>query len=183
MSLIYTVSQANIDYLDAMPALLDRLGVDHFFIQVIGVRGQWTDDADRRETLAQVDRQTWLTVVPQVAEKVARRGIPTTFPKVFLTPEENFECAGRVADNYFIFPNGRVYRCPLCEDYALHSFEIRDDQLVAAPRINEADLFPLTIPEGCVMNRIIQPRNLAALETGKPTYRIACCMLKELVTP
>ncbi|WP_306304060.1 hypothetical protein [Desulfosarcina cetonica] len=183
VSLIYTVSQANIDYLDAMPALLDRLGVDHFFIQVIGVRGQWTDDADRRETLAQVDRQTWLTVVPQVAEKVARRGIPTTFPKVFLTPEENFECAGRVADNYFIFPNGRVYRCPLCEDYALHSFEIRDDQLVAAPRINEADLFPLTIPEGCVMNRIIQPRNLAALETGKPTYRIACCMLKELVTP
>ncbi|BBO83890.1 radical SAM protein [Desulfosarcina ovata subsp. sediminis] len=183
VSLIYTVSQANVDHLHRMPALLEKWGVDRFFIQVIGVRGQWTEDAARRETLAQVDRETWLQVVPRVAEDAARRGIPTTFPKVFLDAGETFECAGQVADNYFIFPNGRVYRCPLCEDYPLHSFEIREDRLVATPRINETDLFPLTIPEGCVMNRIVQPRNLAASGNGVPAYKIACCMLKEEITP
>ena len=184
VSLIYTVSRANIDHLHAMPALVEKLGVDQFFIQVIGVRGEWTDDADRRETLAQVDRETWLATVPPVAEAAARRGIVTTYPKVFLAPGETFECAGEVADNYFIFPNGRVYRCPLCEDYPLHSLEVRDDRLVAAPRINETDLFGLTIPEGCVMNRIVQPRNLAPTKRGGgPPFQIACCMLKEEVTP
>lgn len=181
VSLIYTVSRANVDHLHRMPALLERLGVDRFFIQVIGVRGQWTDDAERCESLAQVDRETWLEVVPRVAGDAAARGIATTFPKVFLAAEEPFECAGQVADNYFVFPNGRVYRCPLCEDYPLHSFEIVDGRLVERPRVNETDLFPLTIPEGCVMNRIIQPRNLPA--DGAPRYKIACCMLKEEITP
>ncbi|WP_419659094.1 radical SAM domain protein [Desulfosarcina variabilis str. Montpellier] len=183
ISLIYTVSRANIDHLHHMPALVQQMGVDRFFIQVIGVRGQWTEDAEHRETLAQVDRETWLEVVPRVAEEAARRGIPTIFPKVFLGPDETFECAGMVADNYFIFPNGRVYRCPLCEDYPLHSFEIVDNRLVDTPRINETDLFPLTIPEGCVMNRIIQPRNLPDAHDGPPPYKIACCMLKEEITP
>jgi Fe-coproporphyrin III synthase len=183
VSLIYTVSRANIDHLHHMPMLLQQLGVDRFFIQVIGVRGQWADDAARRETLAQVDRETWLKVVPQVAAEAAGRGIPTIFPKVFLEPGEPFECAGMVADNYFIFPNGRVYRCPLCEDYPLHSFEIRDTMLVERPRINEIDLFPLTIPEGCVMNRIIQPRNLPAPNDEPPPFKIACCMLKEEIAP
>jgi len=183
ISLIYTVSRANIDHLHHMPALVQQMGVDRFFIQVIGVRGQWTEDAEHRETLAQVDRETWLEVVPRVAEEAARRGIPTIFPKVFLGPDETFECAGMVADNYFIFPNGRVYRCPLCEDYPLHSFEIVDNRLVDTPRINETDLFPLTIPEGCVMNRIIQPRNLPDAHDGPLPYKIACCMLKEEITP
>ena len=183
VSLIYTVSRANVDHLQHMPMLLQRLGVDRFFIQVIGVRGQWTADADHRESLAQVDRETWLNVVPTVAEETAARGIPTIFPKVFLDPDELFECAGLVADNYFIFPNGRVYRCPLCEDYPLHSVEIRDNRLVDTPRVNETDLFPLTIPEGCVMNRIIQPRNLPSPQDGPPPYKIACCMLKEEMAP
>ena len=130
-----------------------------------------------------MDRDTWLAVVPEVAEEAARRGIPTTFPTVFLKPGQPFECAGLVADNYFIFPNGRVYRCPLCEDYPLHSLEIRDDRLVQRPRINEADLFPLMIPEGCVMNRIIQPRNLPSSDGSPPPYQIACCMLKEEISP
>ncbi|BBO76013.1 hypothetical protein DSCW_34300 [Desulfosarcina widdelii] len=183
VSLIYTVSQANIDHLSAMPPLLESLGIDRFFIQVIGVRGQWTEDSRQRETLAQVDRDTWLEVIPKVAEESARRGMIATFPKVFLDPGEPFECAGLVADNYFIFPNGRVYRCPLCEDYPLHGLEIRDNRLVDAPRINETDLFPLTIPEGCVMNRIIQPRNLPPALGGELTYKIACCMLKEEISP
>lgn len=183
VSLIYTVSRANIDGLARMPALLEKLGVDRFFIQVIGVRGQWTDDSGQRDALAQVDRETWLSVVPQVAEDAARRGIPTTFPKVFLDPDETFECAGLVADNYFVFPNGRVYRCPLCEDYPLHSLEIRDGRLVESSRINEADLFSLTIPEGCVMNRIIQPHNLPPDAEGRLPYSVACCMLKQEITP
>lgn len=183
VSLIYTVSRANIDHLHRMPALLADLGVDRFFIQVIGVRGQWTTDARQREALAQVDRRTWLDVVPRVAEAAARRGVAVTFPKVFLDPGESFECAGLVADNYFIFPNGRVYRCPLCEDYPLHSLELRGDQLVETAKINEMDLFPLRISEGCVMNRIVQPRNLTAGESGPPPFQIACCMLKEELTP
>ena len=183
VSLIYTVSSANIDALHKMPELLERLEVDRFFIQVIGVRGQWVGDEANREALAQVDRDTWLEIVPQVAEEVARRGIPAIFPKVFLDPGEPFECAGLVADNYFVFPNGRAYRCPLCEDYPLHAFEIRDDHLVDAPRINETDLFPLSIPEGCVMNRVIQPQSLSATPGEPPSFKIACCMLKEEIAP
>ncbi len=183
VSAIYTVSRANIEDLSRMPSLLAELGVDRFFIQVIGVRGPWVADAQRRDALAQVDRETWLAVIPEVAEAAARRNIVVSFPKVFLEPEAPFECAGLVADNYFIFPNGRVYRCPLCEDYPLHSLAIRDDRLVETARINEMDLFPLTIADGCVMNRIIQPRNLPPADGGPPPYQIACCMLKEEVTP
>ena len=179
ISLIYTVSRANIDHLQHMPALLAKLGVNRFFIQVIGVRGQWAQDAQRRDALAQVNRDTWLAVIPRVAESAARLGITTIFPKVFLDPAEAFECAGQVADNYFIFPNGRVYRCPLCEDYPMHSLEIRDNRLIETAKINEADLFALSIPEGCVMNRIIQPCNLLSPAEGQRPYRIACCMLKE----
>ncbi|MFO7714850.1 radical SAM protein [Desulfosarcina sp.] len=183
VSLIYTVSRANIDHLQRMPSLLAELGVDRFFIQVIGVRGQWIEDELRLETLSQVERDAWLEIVPKTAKAAARQGITVTFPTVFLEPDEPFECAGVVADNYFIFPNGRVYRCPLCEDYPLHSLEIRGGRLVETAGINEADLFPLLIPEGCVMNRIIQPRNLSPAKDGKLLYKIACCMLKEEVTP
>ena len=130
-----------------------------------------------------MDRETWLKVIPTVAKEVARDGIICTFPKVFLKTDEVFECAGLVADNYFIFPNGRVYRCPLCEDYPLHSLEIRDNRLIETPKVNEADLFPLSIPEGCVMNRIVQPENLESTSNGNPTYKIACCMLKEEISP
>jgi len=105
------------------------------------------EDSKAKDALAQVDRDKWLDTIPQVAQEVAHRGIAVTFPKVFLSPDEAFECAGLVANNYFIFPNGRVYRCPLCADYPLHSLEIIDDRLVHRPKVNEADLFPLTIPE------------------------------------
>ena len=89
------------------------------------------------------------TIVPAVAQEVAATGITVTYPKVFLDPGEPFECAGNVADNYFIFPNGRVYRCPLCEDYPIHSLAFEKDALRTRPGINEADLFRLDIPEGC----------------------------------
>jgi hypothetical protein len=88
-----------------------------------------------------------------------------------------------VADNFFIFPNGRVYRCPLCEDFPLHAFAIKDQRLVATGRINETDLFQLDIPEGCVMNRLIQPGNIEYDADGKPLHRIACCLLKEEIAP
>jgi hypothetical protein len=41
--------------------------------------------------------------------------------------------------------------------------------------INEADLFLLDIAEGCVMNKLIQPQNLAYLPTGET--RLQNCML------
>ena len=118
-------------------------------------------------------------MIPKVAETIAAKGIPVTYPKVFLEPGEAFSCAGNVAENYFVFPNGRVYQCPICEDFALHSFEIRDNALVPTPKINEQDLFNLSIPEGCVMNKMIQPQNLTYDDRGTPLYRIACCMLKQ----
>jgi hypothetical protein len=105
-----------------------------------------------------------------------------SFPKVYLDPEEKFECAGLVARNYFIFPNGRVYRCPLCEDLPIHSLEFIDNQPLKTPKLNESDLFALNIPEGCVMNKLIQPDNLSYTVGGVPEYKVACCLLKEEIS-
>jgi Fe-coproporphyrin III synthase len=175
-SLIYTVSRENLHELGQMPDLLKELKVERFFIQVIGIRGR---SAASREIDVQVSVTEWLDTVPAVARQAADQGIVTTYPKVFLAPHEPFDCAGNVADNFFIFPNGRVYRCPLCEDFPIHAFEMKGDRLVKRPRINEADLFSLTIAEGCVMNRLIQPDNLSYDRQGRPRYQIACCLLKE----
>lgn len=178
-SLIFTVSSENIHELPLMPPLLDQLGIERFFIQVIGIRGKSACPRATAENGLQVDRETWLSLIPQVAKAAAERGLTVTYPKVFLDAGERFECAGQVADNYFIFPNGRVYRCPLCEDYPLHSFELRDKLLVSTGKINETDLFNLTIPEGCVMNKLVQSGNLTYRSDGTPDYQIACCLLKE----
>ncbi|MDJ0810999.1 MAG: radical SAM protein [Desulfobacterales bacterium] len=182
-SLIYTVSSANIDHLDRMGPLLQDLGIARFFIQVIGLRGQSAihPEAAGSDAPGQVSRGQWCDIVPPVAARIADLGITVTYPKVFLEPGEAFACAGKVADNYFVFPNGRVYRCPLCEDYPLHSLAFSDEMLRATPKINEADLFELAIPEGCVMNRLVQPGNIEYGPDGRPLYQIACCLLKEEV--
>jgi MoaA/NifB/PqqE/SkfB family radical SAM enzyme len=180
-SLIYTVSRANLEELPAMGPLLAELGVNRFFIQVLGLRGKAAGtggEPDAEETL-RVSPSDWREKVPPAAEAIARRGVRVIYPKVFLHPEEKFECAGLVADNYFVFPNGRVYRCPLCEDFPIHSLSFDGDRLVEAPPLNESDLFRLEIPEGCVMNKLIQPDNLTYAAAGVPEYKIACCLLKE----
>lgn len=183
-SLIFTVSNENIHELHMMPELLSRLGVTRFFIQVIGIRGKSREkSADSEKNQLQVDHNTWMTLIPSVADQAAELGITVTYPKVFLKNTETFECAGLVAENYFIFPNGRVYRCPLCEDYPLHSFEIKDNELISKEKINEKDLFALNIPEGCVMNKLVQSGNLSYDDDGAPEYKIACCLLKEEVSP
>jgi len=184
-SMIYTVSDKNIHELALMPALVQDLGIDRFFIQVIGMRGESSPSSpsDKHPRVLQVSKDSWLEIIPKVAEKIASQGIIVTYPKVFLSMKEEFQCAGNVAQNYFVFPNGRVYQCPICEDFPLHSHEIRDNRLVASPRINEADLFKLTIPEGCVMNKMIQPGNLAYKADGTPHHQIACCMLKQEMMP
>ena len=184
-SLIYTVSSANINELEKMVPLLGDLGVGRFFIQIIGLRGRSAgqDGNTAPEGQLQVARSKWLETVPQIARQIADSGIPVTYPKVFLDPDENFECAGLVADNYFIFPNGRVYRCPLCEDFPIHSLAFEVNQLVAAARFNEGDFFQLNIPEGCVMNKLIQPHNLSYREDGTPEFKIACCLLKDEIKP
>jgi MoaA/NifB/PqqE/SkfB family radical SAM enzyme len=178
-SLIYTVSSTNIDELESMAPLLNDLGINRFFIQVIGLRGR---SALPEHIGLQVSPSEWLRKLPAVAEKIAGLGIPVTYPRVFLDPSESFQCAGRVAENYFIFPNGRVYRCPLCEDYPVHSLLIQNNQLIETGKINEKDLFQLDIPEGCVMNKLIQPDNLCYNEAGLPQYKIACCLLKEEIS-
>ena len=177
-SLIYTVSTINIHELDKIALLLKDLKIDRFFIQVIGIRGK---SAESRQGKLQVSREDWLNIIPQTAQEIASFGIIVTYPKVFLSLEEPFECAGLVADNYFIFPNGRVYRCPLCEDYPLHSLIFKDNVLANTSKLNENDLFSLNIPEGCVMNKLFQPDNLSYNPIGTPKYKIACCMLKEEV--
>ncbi len=174
-SLIYTVSRMNIDHLQKMPELLVEWGVSRFFIQVIGLRGKSAGEGDE----LQLTPEEWLAEVPPVAGAAAALGIPTTFPKVFLDKGEKFECAGRVADNYFVFPNGRVYRCPLCEDHPVHSLEIVEGKLVKREGLNEDRFFELDIPEGCVMNRMLQPGNIAYSPNGKPLHRISCCLLKQ----
>jgi hypothetical protein len=161
-----------------MPALLNDLGIDRFFIQVIGLRGKATQHGK-----LQVSRSEWLQAIPPLAQKIAARGIIVSYPKVYLSPEDTFECAGRVAQNYFIFPNGRVYQCPLCEDLPIHSLEFKDNRLIPTAKINERDLFELNIPEGCVMNKLIQPDNISYTVGGVPEYKIGCCLLKEEVAP
>jgi len=61
----------------------------------------------------------------------------------------------------------------------LHSFEIKNNQLVETEKINEKNFFRLSIPEGCVMNKLIQPDNLSYNKDGDSEYKIACCMLKQ----
>jgi MoaA/NifB/PqqE/SkfB family radical SAM enzyme len=180
-SLIYTVNRANLHELPAMGALLEDLGVERFFIQVLGLRGRAAKPGGKAQTerVLRVSVAEWREQVPAAAEAIARQGIRVIYPKVFLRPEEPFECAALVADNYFVFPNGRVYRCPLCEDFPLHSLMFKDDGLVDAPRLNENDLFRLDIAEGCVMNKLIHPDNLRCTSDGRTAYKIACCLLKE----
>ncbi len=178
-SMIYTVSGDNIHELDQMPAMVKELGIDRFFIQVVGIRGESADENDG----LQVTKAKWLETVPKVAEQVARAGITVTYPKVFLDEGEAFQCAGLVADNYFVFPNGRVYRCPICEDHGVHGFTIVEDRLVPTTNLNETALFNLDIPEGCVMNKLVQPGNITYRADGTPEHRIACCMLKEEILP
>jgi MoaA/NifB/PqqE/SkfB family radical SAM enzyme len=182
-SMIYTVSDKNIHELAQMPALVQKLGVDRFFIQVIGMRGESSTSSSQTPRALQVSKDSWLEIIPEVAKKIATQGIIVTYPKVFLSNDEDFQCAGNVAKNYFVFPNGRVYQCPICEDFPLHSHEIHDNRLVAMPPLNETDLFKLTIPEGCVMNKMIQPANLAYKADGRPRHKIACCMLKQELIP
>jgi MoaA/NifB/PqqE/SkfB family radical SAM enzyme len=180
-SLIFTVSSVNIQELEKMGPMLKDLGIHRFFIQVIGLRGkaaQLQSSGADREGL-QVSRIQWLEIIPRVARDVARLGITTIYPQVYLNRDEHFECAGLVADNYFIFPNGRVYRCPLCEDFAIHSLEFRENALVQTAKLSEMDFFQLNIPEGCVMNKLIQPHNISYTREGEPEYEIGCCLLKE----
>jgi len=177
-SMIYTVSDMNLHELELMPDLVKTLGIKRFFIQVIGIRGE----SLKIDEKLQVSKDTWLNTIPTVAETIASHGIMVTFPKVFLNNDESFQCAGLVADNYFVFPNGRVYQCPICEDFPLHSYEIKDNLLILAPKINERNLFDLNIPEGCVMNKMIQPQNLSYVKNGNPAYQIACCLLKKEIS-
>jgi len=176
-SMIYTVSGDNIDELPMMPDLVKNLGIKRFFIQVIGIRGE-----SSKANSSQVSKEKWLKTIPEVAEQIAKSGIIVTYPKVFLNRDETFECAALVSDNFFIFPNGRVYQCPVCEDFPIHSFEIKNNQLVKTDKVNENDLFSLSIPEGCVMNKLFQPDNLKYDKNGDPEYKIACCMLKQEIS-
>lgn len=183
VSLIYTVSNFNIQHLHRMPELLQHLGVKRFFIQVIGMRGKPASDKKNEETAWQVDPQQWLEIVPKTARRASELGIHVTFPKVFLDEDEEFQCAGQVADNYFIFPNGKVYQCPLCEDYPIHTYIIENNKLVRHEGLNEDSFFPLSIPEGCVMNKLLQPDNIEYATNGVPKHRISCCLLKQEIVP
>jgi MoaA/NifB/PqqE/SkfB family radical SAM enzyme len=176
VSVIYTVSLKNLQALAGMVPLLVKLKVKKFFIQVIGLRGNSVQN-DNDETL-QVSCKQWLATIPEVARQAAAQGIHVTYPQVFLDPDEKFECAGNVSENFFIFPNGRVYQCPLCEDHPINAYRIDDDRLVKNEGMTEDRFFRLDIAEGCVMNKLLQANTLEYDEQKKPRYRISCCLLK-----
>lgn len=175
VSVIYTVSRRNIGHLHAMPELLAQMGVKRFFIQVIGIRGRSAADP---QTDLQLSPEEWLESVPLTAQKAAELGLRVIYPKVFLAQEETFECAGNAAENFFIFPNGRVYRCPLCEDHPVNTFRIEENRLIRNTGLTEENFFSLTIPEGCVMSKLLQPDNIRYDANGTPLHRISCCLLK-----
>ncbi len=173
-SLIFTVSRANVDELEAMGMLASGLGVERLFIQVLGLRGRAAGGNGTEPATERLPRAEWLARVPVAARAIAARGVHVVYPRVFLDPDEPFECAGRVADNYFVFPNGRVYRCPLCEDFPVHSLAFVGDRLQETAGLNERDLFRLNVAEGCVMNALIQPFG---------PERVGCCLLKQDALP
>ncbi len=177
VSVIYTVSRKNLEALQRMVPLLEHLQIKKFFIQVLGLRGK-SAISDSAE-VSQVSREQWLDTVPEVARQAAASGIHVTYPKVFLLPGEKFECAGVVAENFFIFPNGRVYQCPLCEDHPINAYTIQNNRLVKTAGLNENNFFQLNIAEGCVMNKLLQPDTIEYDEKGLPLYRISCCLLKQ----
>ncbi len=181
VSVIYTVSRKNLDALQRMVPLLEELKVKKFFIQVIGLRGK-SAGAENAEA-SQVSRQQWLDTVPEVARLAAEKGIHVTYPKVFLAVGEKFECAGVVAENFFIFPNGRVYQCPLCEDHPINAYVIKDNRLIKNSALGEDAFFRLNIAEGCVMNKLLQPDTIEYDTKGVPLYRISCCLLKQEIGP
>jgi len=186
VSVIYTVSRANIAYLAGMIPLLKNSGVKRFFIQVIGLRGKSAPaakDGGRLGDSLQVSRDEWLAVVPEAAAMAAKAGIHVIYPKVFLEAEEDFACAGLVAENFFVFPNGRVYRCPLCEDYPINSYRMADNALVRETGLREEAFFALNIAEGCVMNKLLQPDTIEYNADGRPLRRISCCLLKQEIRP
>lgn len=186
VSLIYTVSNRNIRHLHRMVPLLAEWGVKKFFIQVIGLRGESAKTSSDKEQGCgdwQVSPEQWLEVVPGVARQAAEKGIHVIYPKVYLDPNEEFECAGLTAENYFIFPNGRVYRCPLCEDYPINELKIENNRLLKNEGLMEDSFFQLDIPEGCVMNKLLQPDNVWYNEDGTPVHRISCCLLKQEMMP
>ncbi len=180
VSLIYTVSSRNLHHLAAMPRLLKELGVHRFFIQVIGLRGK---SATAASGSLQLTHEEWLATIPAVAAEAAALGIHVIYPKVFLDPGEKFECAGNVAENFFAFPNGRVYQCPLCEDFPINAFQIKENRLLHNQGLVEDRLFSLDIPEGCVMNKLLQPGNIPYDSEGRPLHRISCCLLKQEIRP
>ncbi len=186
VSLIYTVSSRNIDHLHRMVPLLVEWEVKKFFIQVIGLRGKSAKTrAEKGQGCGdwQVSPEQWLDVVPVVARQAAEKGIHVIYPKVYLDPHEEFECAGLTAENYFIFPNGRVYRCPLCEDFPINELRIENNRLLKNEGLMEDSFFKLDIPEGCVMNKLLQPDNVRYDKDGKPVHRISCCLLKQEIAP
>ncbi|MFT5698188.1 MAG: MoaA/NifB/PqqE/SkfB family radical SAM enzyme [Desulforhopalus sp.] len=181
VSLIFTVSRKNLTDLQRMVPLLKELKVKKFFIQVIGLRGNSAGAAT--EETSQVTRKEWLDVVPDVARRAADEGIHVTYPKVFLEEGEVFQCAGNVAENYFVFPNGRVYQCPLCEDHPIHSYQIENGRLNKVEGLREENFFKLGIAEGCVMNKLLQPDTIEYDKEGKPKFKISCCLLKQEIVP
>ena len=71
-----------------------------------------------------------------------------SIPRSISIRRRSFQCAGIVAENFFIFPNGRVYQCPLCEDHPIHSYAIENNRLVHREGLNEDRFFPLDHPGG-----------------------------------
>ncbi len=179
VSVIYTASALNIEALHEMPDLLHSLGVTHFFVQVVGLRGNSVVEGKETGNFMQLSHEKWLSIVPRVVDYAARLGLRVVYPKVYLSQDEPFSCAGNVSENFFVFPNGRVYLCPLCEDYPIHTYEIMGNQLVKKDGLVEENLFSLQIPEGCVMNKLLQPGTIQYETNGTPRHRISCCLLKQ----
>ena len=69
-----------------MGPLLSELGVERFFIQVLGLRGKaaWTGCAADAEKVLRVSPSEWREIVPAAAEAIAQQGVRVIYPEVFL---------------------------------------------------------------------------------------------------
>lgn len=174
-SVCFTVSQLNMNNLKLMPKLLKDLDTQRLFVQFVGVRGR-----AKLIPNIQLNKQQWERTLSDLKKEAKKHQIWLTFPKIFLNPEEKFLCAGKCSQNLNIFPNGRVFKCPLGIDLAINFARIQSNKLIRSKKkVTENHLFDLKIPWGCPLSKIVHPDNFGLTKTGKPDFKIGCCMLKE----
>ena len=158
-SLIFTVSRANLDELDRMGALLTELGVERFFIQVLGLRGQAAADAAGRRT-----RRPCACRGPSGRSGCrpprghrGRAGCTWSIRRCSSTPASPSSAPGAWPTTTSSSPTAGSTAARCARTTRSTAWSSAATGWWRPPALNERDFFRLNVAEGCVMNALIQP--------------------------